>query len=113
MELMRLWFESQRGGGIQYVEVLVLPPCRPRGRLPLSIGWPADLTWYKLLTDWGNIIGGVFALLAGAALYVILIREGDNEANIKYGDEARVENWFATLVEDAITKFAGVELSPV
>ena len=37
----------------------------------MIIGWPADLTWYKLLTDWGSIIGGVFALLAGAALYVI------------------------------------------
>jgi hypothetical protein len=36
----------------------------------LCIGWPADLTAYKLLTDWGSFIGGVFALLAGAALYV-------------------------------------------
>jgi hypothetical protein len=36
----------------------------------LNIGWPADLTWYKLLTDWGSLIGGVFALLAGAALYI-------------------------------------------
>ena len=39
------------------------------------------------------------------------IREGDSEASIEYGDEARAENWFATLVEDAITKLAGVELS--
>jgi hypothetical protein len=35
------------------------------------MGWPADLTWYKLLTDWGSLIGGVFALIAGAALYII------------------------------------------
>jgi hypothetical protein len=41
----------------------------------------------------------------------ILVREGDSEASIEYGDEARAENWFATLVEDAITKLAGVELS--
>ena len=26
------------------------------------MGWPADLTWYKLLTDWGSVIGGSLAL---------------------------------------------------
>jgi hypothetical protein len=31
---------------------------------------PADLTWYKVLTDWGSLIGGVFALIAGAAAYI-------------------------------------------
>jgi hypothetical protein len=40
------------------------------GEPVLNIGWPADLTWYKLLTDWGSLIGGVFALRAGAALYI-------------------------------------------
>jgi hypothetical protein len=35
------------------------------------MGWPADLTWYKLVTDWGSLIGGSFALIAGAALYII------------------------------------------
>jgi hypothetical protein len=35
------------------------------------MGWPADLTWYKLLAEWGSVIGGSFALLAGAALYRI------------------------------------------
>jgi hypothetical protein len=37
----------------------------------VNIGWPADLTYYKLLTDWGGLIGGCSALIAGAALYVI------------------------------------------
>jgi hypothetical protein len=37
----------------------------------LHIGWPADLSFYKLLTDWGSLIGGSFALIAGAALYCI------------------------------------------
>ena len=37
----------------------------------LNSGWPPDLTWYKLLTDWGSVIGGVLALIAGAALYFI------------------------------------------
>jgi hypothetical protein len=34
-----------------------------------DFGWPADLTWYKLLTDWGSIIAGVLALIAGIAAY--------------------------------------------
>ena len=37
----------------------------------MIMGWPADLTWYKLVTDWGSLIGGSFALIAGAALYII------------------------------------------
>jgi hypothetical protein len=43
----------------------------------------------------------------------ILVRAGDESAKIEYGDEARVENWFAILVEDAITNLAGVELSSI
>jgi hypothetical protein len=37
----------------------------------LNIGLPPDLTWYRLLTDFGSLIGGIFALLAAAALYII------------------------------------------
>jgi hypothetical protein len=37
----------------------------------MIIGCPADLTWYKLLTDLGSLIGGIFALFAGGALYAI------------------------------------------
>lgn len=36
----------------------------------MNMGWPSDLTIYKLLTDWGSLIGGVFALIAGAAAYI-------------------------------------------
>ena len=47
-----------------------------RQRRPtLSIGWPTDLTLYKLLTDWGSIIGGVFALIAGAAAYMAGVKQ--------------------------------------
>jgi hypothetical protein len=35
------------------------------------MGLPPDLTWYRLLTDFGSLIGGIFALLAAAALYII------------------------------------------
>lgn len=32
--------------------------------------WPIDLTTYKLLTDWGSLIGGFFALIAGVIAYL-------------------------------------------
>ena len=32
--------------------------------------WPTDLTAYKLLTDWGSLIGGALALLAGLIAYI-------------------------------------------
>ena len=35
----------------------------------MHVGWPSDLTYYKLLTDWGSLIGGLFALFAGALAY--------------------------------------------
>jgi hypothetical protein len=41
------------------------------GRADLNIGLPPDLTWYRLLTDFGSLIGGLFALLAAAALVYI------------------------------------------
>jgi hypothetical protein len=33
------------------------------------MGWPESLTIYKLVTDWGSLIGGVFTLVAGALAY--------------------------------------------
>jgi hypothetical protein len=36
----------------------------------MDLGLPTDLTWYKLLTDWGSLIGGGFALIAGAVAYI-------------------------------------------
>ena len=35
----------------------------------MNIGWPADLTWYKLLDDWQTMIAGMLALIAGIAAY--------------------------------------------
>lgn len=34
-----------------------------------NFGLPADLTWYRLLTDWGSLISGGLALVAGGAAY--------------------------------------------
>ena len=36
----------------------------------MNIGWPPDLTVYKLLTDWGSFIGGGIALVAGVLAYI-------------------------------------------
>lgn len=36
----------------------------------MHLGLPLDLTWYRLLTDWGGLIGGVSALIAGIAAYL-------------------------------------------
>ena len=30
----------------------------------MCFGWPANLTWYKLLTDWGSLIAGSFGFAA-------------------------------------------------
>jgi hypothetical protein len=35
----------------------------------VSMGWPADVTVYKVLTDWGGLIGGGAALIAGLIAY--------------------------------------------
>jgi hypothetical protein len=43
------------------------------------MGWPADLTWYKLLTDWGSIIGGVLALAAAVAVVIVTRQVGDKQ----------------------------------
>jgi hypothetical protein len=36
----------------------------------MEFGLPPDLTWYKMLTDWGSFVGGLFALIAGAVAYL-------------------------------------------
>jgi hypothetical protein len=36
----------------------------------MNLGLPLDLTWYKLLTDFGSLIGGIFALIAGIIAYL-------------------------------------------
>lgn len=36
----------------------------------MTLGLACDLTWYKLLTDWGSFIGGLLALIAGGLAYL-------------------------------------------
>jgi hypothetical protein len=35
----------------------------------MDVGLPLDLTWYKVLRDWGSLIGGGFAIIAGVVAY--------------------------------------------
>lgn len=35
----------------------------------MNLGIPPDLTWYRLLTDFGSFIGGLFALAAGVIAF--------------------------------------------
>ena len=41
------------------------------GSKAVNTGWPADLTWYKLLTDWGAFIAG--SLGFAAAIVAVLL----------------------------------------
>lgn len=43
---------------------------RTRGDNKLQLGWSNDLTVYRLLTDWGSLIGGILTLIAGIAAYL-------------------------------------------
>jgi hypothetical protein len=45
----------------------------------LDMGWPADLTWYRLLTDWGGVIGGSLALAAGAGTIWATMKSANRE----------------------------------
>ena len=49
----------------------------------MDLGIPSDITFYKLLTDWGGLIGAVAALIAAIIAYIAIC------AQIK---EAREEN---------------------
>jgi hypothetical protein len=46
----------------------------PSTEEPLNMGWPSDLTLYKLFQDQGSFIGGIFALIAGLAAYIGAVR---------------------------------------
>jgi hypothetical protein len=58
---------GRRSGASREPEDHTIRKSREKGR---GKGWPADLTWYKLLTDWGSVIGGGFALIAGGTAYI-------------------------------------------
>jgi len=44
----------------------------------MSLGFPCDLTIYKLFTDWGSLIAGLLALLAGVLAYRSGVRQADS-----------------------------------
>jgi hypothetical protein len=50
----------------------------------MSLGLPANLTWYKFLTDWGSLVGGGAALLAGLIAYVEPPRDSRRLFDLSY-----------------------------
>ena len=36
----------------------------------MDLGFPADITLYKLRSDWGSFIGGILALVAGVIAFL-------------------------------------------
>ena len=53
----------------------------------MTLGLPLDLTWYKLLTDWGSLIGGGFAFIAGVIAYQIYLKASDMDITDSYNDQ--------------------------
>lgn len=53
----------------------------------MNLGLPLDLTWYKLLTDWGSLIGGGFALIAGIVGYAHLADDPLRLATERFSDK--------------------------
>jgi hypothetical protein len=41
----------------------------------MKIGWPTDLSWYKLLYDWQTLITGVLALAAAIVAALLVWRQ--------------------------------------
>jgi hypothetical protein len=73
------------------------------------LGWPADLTWYRLLMDWGGVTGGGAALIAGGIAYLagrIQATATTKAAKI----QAKVEQSRHHQEVDIVRKSIGLEL---
>ncbi len=55
----------------------------------MPFGWPQGLTAYKLLTDWGSLISGLFALVAGVIAYVGALRAARRQTHALYAEIER------------------------
>jgi hypothetical protein len=73
------------------------------GENSVDAGWPADLTWYKLLTDWGSVLGGIVgAGGAVSAVYLLIVRQRHEEANNASNAVRREIIGFSELVMSAL-----------
>ena len=72
----------------------------------MFVGWPADLTLYKLLTDWGSLVGGGLALIAGLIAYQGSLRAARTQVSAIFTSierpaifvEARRAHWHTSHV---------------
>jgi len=78
----------------------------------MIFGTPNDLTWYKFLTDWGSLIGGVFALIAGIIAYLGARYAAEMQRKIerqKYDQETEtVRKSLAIELRQMVTRSLGV-----
>ena len=75
----------------------------------MHVGWPADLSWYKLLTDWGSLIGGGIALAAGVLAYVAGVKQARATRAVSVMQQAATEQREARDL-DALRKALAIEL---
>jgi hypothetical protein len=78
----------------------------------MDLGWPADMSLYKLASDWGSLIGAGVALLAAGVAYAA-VRRQTKETQAEF-QEQRAADWAAkvqaklvaaTLIEAALEAF--------
>jgi hypothetical protein len=78
----------------------------------MPLGWPQDASWYKLLADWGSLIGAAVAVLAACAAYAAIRRqtratqrEFDAQRAAQQATKVQNELVAATLVDAALEAF--------
>jgi hypothetical protein len=72
----------------------------------MEIGWPLNLTWYKLLVDQASIIAGILALLAGILAY----RAGRRQAKAAEDQTAAVKKQNCQLMRSERRRLASETL---
>jgi hypothetical protein len=71
----------------------------------MTLGFPQDVTLYKLLTDWGSLVAGVIALVAAGIAYfagVCQARATREAANLQISAIERQRNEEIANVRDAV-----------
>lgn len=72
----------------------------------MDTGWPADLTWYKLLTDWGSVIAGTVGFAAAIVAVLLTLRSEQRRGTRQLKSLRR-----ALGVEVVITRGMPIELT--
>lgn len=86
----------------------------------MNVGLPPDLTWYKLLTDWGSLIAGSFGF--AAAIVAVLLAVANERRKTKHelnslrralGVELRDFTWNAYRAHEQLKVLIVGNVSPI